>query len=108
MTTTENEFKIAPEKTGLSVLDDAVKAVDENRKKPVPKEGRRVPGDGKCIRCGEKKPINRLKLCYKCFVIVNIIKIERERFGRFWKEGMRHPDWCQCTLPEHVRSSSGN
>lgn len=104
MTTTETDFKIA----GFSVLDEAVKAVKDNKEKPVPKEGRRVPGGGKCVRCGENKPINRLKLCYKCWVLVEIMEVEKAKFGRSWNEKMPHPDWCQCTLPEHKRSSSGN
>jgi len=95
--TTKIGFETAT--TGISVLDDAVKAVDDNKNKPVPKEGRRVPGKGKCIRCGEKKPINRLKLCYYCFVITEIIRVEKEKFGRVWRDGMTHPNWCQCVLP---------
>jgi len=106
--TTKIGFETATETTGLSVLDDAINAVKENKEKPVPKEGRRVPGGGKCVRCGEKCQVNRLKLCYRCWVIIEIIQVEKGKFNRDWNEKMPHPDWCQCTLPEHKRASTGN
>ena len=66
----------------------------------IPETGRRVPGDGRCRRCGEVKPLNRRKLCYRCWVLTEIE--DRERLeGRSWIPGMKHPAWCQCVLPEH-------
>ncbi|MEK7234113.1 MAG: hypothetical protein AAB268_09885, partial [Elusimicrobiota bacterium] len=44
----------------------------------VPK--RAPPSKGMCMRCGENKPINRLMLCYPCWV-----KSQLEKDG--WKEG---------------------
>jgi len=50
---------------------------------------KKPPSRGMCRRCGENKPINRLMLCYPCWV-----KSELEKDG--WKEGMPHPDSCHC------------
>jgi hypothetical protein len=61
------------------------------------------PKKGLCRRCGDNKPINRLMLCYPCWVKTNL-----EDSG--WKEGMSHPDWCHCEgVDGHTgRKSSGN
>ncbi|MFA5140320.1 MAG: hypothetical protein WC728_13900 [Elusimicrobiota bacterium] len=64
---------------------------------------RAPPSRGLCRRCGQNKPINRLMLCYPCWVKTNL-----EEHG--WREGMPHPEWCQCEgvggHPE--RRSAGN
>ncbi len=63
---------------------------------------RKPPSRGMCRRCGLDKPINRLMLCYPCWV-----KTELEDSG--WREGMPHPDWCACSGVEgHERKSDGN
>src|SRR3990167_3457578 len=62
--------------------------------KPAP------PSRGLCRRCGEDKPINRLMLCYPCFVKTNL-----EEHG--WREGQSHPEWCECTLPGKHSDSAG-
>lgn len=63
---------------------------------------RKPPKDGLCRRCGENKPVNRLMLCYPCWV-----KTELEKSG--WREGMPHPDWCHCEgMKDHARRSDGN
>ena len=59
------------------------------------------PKRGLCRRCGENKPINRLMLCYPCWVKTNLEE-------RGWREGMPHPEGCDCTLSEHGRRSDGN
>lgn len=59
--------------------------VDLNR---LPK--RAPPKKGLCVRCGEDKPINRMMLCYPCWVKTNL----EEQHG--WKEGQPHPDSCGC------------
>lgn len=59
------------------------------------------PSRGLCRRCGLNKPVNRLLLCYPCWV-----KTRLE--GRGWREGQPHPDWCGCSLPESGTKSSGN
>ncbi|MBI4422877.1 MAG: hypothetical protein HY554_04085 [Elusimicrobia bacterium] len=66
-------------------------------------EQRKPPHEGPCRRCGNDKPINRLMLCYPCWVKT----ILEEKAG--WREGMPHPEWCHCEgLPDHVRRSDGN
>ena len=63
---------------------------------------KKPPSNGLCRRCGENKPINRLMLCYPCWV-----KSELEKDG--WKEGQPHPDSCGCQgVGGHERRSEGN
>jgi hypothetical protein len=64
---------------------------------------KKPPSAGLCRRCGENKPINRLMLCYPCWV-----KSELEKDG--WKEGESHPDSCHCEgINGHPdRKSTGN
>jgi len=63
---------------------------------------RKPPKDGTCRRCGLDKPVNRLMLCYPCWVKTNL-----EQHG--WREGMPHPEWCHCEgLKDHTRRSTGN
>ncbi|HAM36845.1 MAG TPA: hypothetical protein DEB40_10740 [Elusimicrobia bacterium] len=96
-------------KTATEVIEEvlAEKAVapetevrEETDVKKIPQ--RTPPKRGLCRRCGENKPINRLMLCYPCWV-----KSELENHG--WREGMPHPDWCHCEgIKDHVRRSNGN
>lgn len=63
---------------------------------------KKPPSRGLCRRCGENKPINRLMLCYPCWV-----KTELEKDG--WREGAPHPDQCNCEgIGGHSRRSDGN
>jgi hypothetical protein len=64
---------------------------------------RKPPSSGLCRRCGDNKPINRLMLCYPCWV-----KTELEKDG--WREGQPHPDSCGCEgVGGHAdRKSVGN
>ncbi len=63
---------------------------------------KKPPSNGLCRRCGENKPINRLMLCYPCWV-----KSELEKDG--WHEGEPHPDSCGCQgVGGHERQSEGN
>ena len=64
---------------------------------------RRPPKDGPCKRCGQDRPLNRLFLCYPCWVKT----VLEEKFG--WREGMSHPDSCDCEVPQaHQRSGPGD
>ena len=64
---------------------------DKDTGKDKPKFGSRPPKDGPCKRCGENKPLNRLFLCYPCWV-----KVELEKRG--WHEGEPHPAGCGCDM----------
>lgn len=57
----------------------------------VKKRSRKPPKDGPCKRCGQNKPLNRLLLCYTCWV-----KDKLEKSG--WREGQAHPISCGCDL----------
>jgi hypothetical protein len=96
-TTTIDEFldTIAP---AGPVLEPA----ETDEQDPTKVKQRKPPSGGMCRRCGENKPINRLMLCYPCWVKSNL-----EESG--WREGMPHPDWCACEgIKDHVRLSDGN
>lgn len=77
-------------------------AEEKEEKDPRKVKQRQPPSRGLCRRCGENKPINRLMLCYPCWV-----KEELEKDG--WREGQPHPDWCACEgIKDHQRLSDGN
>ncbi|MBI5242513.1 MAG: hypothetical protein HY922_02370 [Elusimicrobia bacterium] len=94
-------------------MADAVKQIEELQRKTLDKdvpEGsedlkrlsqKEPPSRGLCRRCGENKPVNRLMLCYPCWVKTNLEE-------RGWREGQSHPEWCECTLGDHGRRSDGN
>jgi hypothetical protein len=84
MTLAEELVIEKPSQAEPETLDLPQEEVDLNR---IPK--RAPPKKGLCLRCGEDKPINRLMLCYPCWV-----KSQLEKDG--WKEGQPHPDSCGC------------
>lgn len=98
-----------------TTIEEFLDQIAPDIEKPLPEEGaekpeddlsklkqRKPPKDGPCKRCGQDKPLNRLMLCYPCWV-----KSELEKSG--WREGMPHPDWCHCEgLKDHARRSYGN
>ena len=102
MSTTAEELleEIATEKR---IDEDLLPAEEESKDEDLRKlKQRKPPSDGPCKRCGQSKPINRLMLCYPCWV-----KTELEKSG--WREGMPHPHWCQCEgISGHQRRSTGN
>ena len=86
----EVKEKVLPEKEKEEDLED------------LKKRSRKPPSGGKCIRCGEPRPVNRLKLCYPCWV-----KEENEKSG--WREGQPHPGTCGCDLDcSQDKNSFGN
>lgn len=90
------------EKLGV-VPEPAVKPKEEEKETPedIKKRARKPPSDGPCKRCGQNKPINRLMLCYPCWV-----KAELEKGG--WREGKNHPDSCGCDLDCKFESKGDN
>ena len=85
-----------------SAPSDVEELEEKDEKDPTKLKQRKPPSGGMCRRCGENKAINRLMLCYPCWV-----KSELERDG--WREGMPHPDSCHCEgLKDHSRRSDGN
>lgn len=96
--TLTEELVIEPPPAATEPVETPKEEVDLNRlRKPAP------PKKGLCRRCGEDKPINRLMLCYPCWV-----KSELEKDG--WREGQPHPEECGCTgVGGHeTRKSDGN
>ncbi len=82
---------------------DLEEAQELDEKDPTKLKQRKPPEGGLCRRCGDNKPINRLMLCYPCWVKT----VLEEKSG--WREGMPHPDWCRCEgVSDHQRRSDGN
>lgn len=92
------ELLARPQEPEADLREDAEEEPDLDKLKR-----RAPPSRGVCRRCGENKPVNRLMLCYPCWVKTNL-----EEQG--WREGMPHPDWCRCEgLGGHSnRRSDGN
>ena len=80
-TLTETEFEI-----------EASPVIEEGRPDVTKIPQRRPPKDGPCKRCGQDRPLNRLFLCYPCWV-----KTVLEEKG--WREGLPHPSSCDCEIP---------
>ena len=86
-----------------------------NKPKPEEKEtpedierrSRKPPADGPCKGCGKNKPLNRLMLCFKCWVNKNLLDWSKAN-KKDWIPGDPHPDWCKCGLPEHGSRTDGN
>lgn len=99
------EAPVAPpaEKTKKSALEEAYEDAE-------PKDahgGSKPPEDGLCRECKRRRRLNRLRLCYPCFVELVLME-EAEKRGFKWKPGDKHPDWCSCEgLGEH-RSPGGS
>lgn len=104
-TETENPTKITGDDLLAEILGKPApkeKEAPEDEKDEDKLKQRKPPKDGICRRCGRNKPINRLMLCYPCWVKTNL-----EKDG--WREGMPHPEHCQCEgLKDHVRRTDGN
>lgn len=85
-----------------SFTEEETTKEDLTEKDPAKIPQRKPPSRGLCRRCGQNKPINRLMLCYPCWV-----KTELESRG--WREGEPHPDWCACEgVSGSQRRSEGN
>jgi len=84
-----------------SMLETGVKQFDKPDIDKENNQGTAPPKRGICRRCGLDRPINRLMLCYRCWVIT-MLEDEAKKRGDRWSEGMDHPDWCKCEgLGEH-------
>ncbi len=60
----------------------------------IEKRARKPPADGPCKGCGENKPLNRLMLCYKCWVYKRLNDADKD-----WLPGDPHPAGCGCDAP---------
>ncbi len=90
----------AVEKSALDDAKDAAEPKDANG-------GSKPPADGTCRECKRLRRLNRLKLCYPCFVEL-VLMDEAKKRGHQWKPGDKHPDWCSCEgLGEHQERDNG-
>lgn len=85
-------------------------ALEEAKDDADPKDangGVKPPEDGPCRECKRMRRLNRLRLCYPCYVDLNLADQMKQR-GQEWKPGDKHPDWCDCEgLGEHTERDRG-
>ena len=83
----EPNVPVAPAETPKPEEKEDVEDIEKRARKP--------PSDGPCRGCGKSVPINRLMLCFRCWVQKNLIE-----WGKGdWIPGDPHPSWCGCGLP---------
>lgn len=86
-----------------TALDDAK---DEAEDRPST-GGAEPPKEGPCRECKRLRRLNRLKLCYPCFVEL-VLMDEAKKRGHEWKPGDKHPAYCSCEgLGEHPERDRG-
>ena len=59
------------------------------------RRARKPPSGSPCAMCGASKPVNRLKLCYECWLVD---KLHKDSGGE-WLPGDAHPAGCGCDGP---------
>ena len=70
----EAPTKVSGDELLAELLAGAPKGTEEKEEAPEDEKDidklkqRKPPSRGLCRRCGENKPINRLMLCYECWV----------------------------------------
>lgn len=82
-TLTKEKFKEA--------VKEGEKTTEDGDDKKALSGSRKPPKMGPCKRCGKDRMLNRLMLCYGCWV-----KVMNEEKG--WREGLPHPETCGCSL----------
>lgn len=108
----EPEAPAAPPATPLEAPAPAAEpsALDDAKDQAAPKDengGAKPPEDGQCRECKRLRRLNRLRLCYPCFVELNLTDLAKKR-GEKWKPGAPHPAWCDCEgLGEHPERDNG-
>lgn len=100
--TTVNETAVAEPAAPTETPADKTKPEEKEDIDDIEKRARKPPADGPCKGCGENKPLNRLFLCYKCWVHKNLLD-EAKKNGVDFIPGIDpHPATCHCTLPDHA------
>jgi len=76
---------------------------EEKKESPedIQKRARKPPAEGPCKGCGKNLPLNRLMLCFRCWVNKNLDDWARTQGRDFIPTVDPHPAWCKCGLPEH-------
>lgn len=107
MITSETETPTLP--TEAPVVPPAANPAPEEKESTdeIKRRARKPPADGPCKGCGQNKPLNRLMLCFKCWVEKQLLDWSKYTKSD-WIPGDPHPTWCKCELPEHGGNSHGN
>lgn len=71
------------------------KPEDKESAEDIKKRARKPPSEGPCKMCKQTKPLNRLLLCYPCWLKD---KLHKDSGGQ-WLPGDPHPATCGCDGP---------
>lgn len=71
------------------------KPADKETEEEIRKRARKPPAEGPCKMCGEMRRLNRLLLCYECWLKD---KLHKDSGGE-WLPGDPHPASCGCDGP---------
>lgn len=102
-TTVWNEAAVAEPAAPVETPDEKKPPKEKEDVEDIEKRARKPPSDGPCKGCGENKPLNRLMLCYRCWVNKNLTDADKD----FIPGIDPHPATCGCTLPEHGGKNGG-
>ncbi len=101
MTAFRNETDVAEPAAPTEKPADKPKPEEKEDIDDIEKRARKPPADGPCKGCGQNMALNRLMLCYKCWVHKNLVDEAKSRGVDFIPSIDPHPWWCKCTLPDH-------
>lgn len=90
------------------VEDDILHFEEKETPEDIKKRARKPPKDGPCKGCGKNLPLNRLFLCFKCWVNKNLSDWAKAEGKDFIPNIDPHPAWCKCGLSEHGGKRSGD
>lgn len=99
--TARNETAVAEPEAPVEQTPEKPKPEEKEDAKDIEKRARKPPADGPCKGCGQNKPINRLMLCYKCWVEKKLMDEAKARGEDFIPGIDPHPRSCDCDLPDH-------
>lgn len=94
------------EKTEVPAAPPEEKPKEETKEdiKDIEKRARKPPSDGPCKGCGKNLPLNRLMLCFRCWVNKNLMDENKD----FIPGIDPHPSHCGCNLPDHGGKRDGD
>lgn len=102
MTMADIDLETATETIAAPVIDAPTgtpvsppKEEEKETPEEIKKRARKPPSDGPCKMCGQNKPLNRLLLCYPCWLKD---KLNKDSGGE-WLPGDPHPSTCGCDGP---------
>ncbi len=89
-----NIAQVAEPEAPAAPTTEPPKPEEKESEEDIAKRARKPPADGPCKGCGLDKPLNRLMLCYKCWVYKRLNDADPN-----WLPGDPHPAHCGCDAP---------